>query len=86
MDLIRTLCNWSALEHFCGRKSILERGDDEVEMQDYLENYRRTLMHYGEGPLSEPEIRIWTPSNGYGGTAVRNDNYSFPLATIIICQ
>ena len=69
-----------------GRKSVFEQGDDEAEVHQHFENCRRTPMRNGERTLSEPEIRIWTPSNGYGGTAVRNDNYSFPLATIIICQ
>ena len=46
-----------------GRKSVFERGDDEAEVHEYLENCRRTPMHHGERTLAEPVIRIWTPSN-----------------------
>ena len=46
-----------------GRKAVFQRGDDEAEAHEYLENCRRTPMHHGEGTLSEPGIRIWTPSN-----------------------
>jgi hypothetical protein len=46
-----------------GRKSVLEPGDDEVQVHEYLENCRRTPMHHGERTPSEPEIRIRTPGN-----------------------
>src|ERR1035441_5439454 len=46
-----------------GRKSAFERGDDEAEVHEYLEDCRRTPMHPGEWTLSEPGIWIWTPSN-----------------------
>jgi len=46
-----------------GRKSVYEQGDDEAEVHEDLENYRRAPMHHGERTLAEPGIRIWTPSN-----------------------
>src|SRR5664279_5242151 len=46
-----------------GRKSVFQRGDDEAEVHEYLENGRRTSVHHGERTLSEPERWIWTPSN-----------------------
>ena len=48
---------------FLGRTSVFKWGDDAAEVHEYLENCRRTPMHDGERTLSEPEIRIWTPSN-----------------------
>ena len=45
------------------RKSAFERGDDEAEVHEHLENRRRTPVRHGGRTLSEPGIEIWTPSN-----------------------
>jgi hypothetical protein len=48
-------------------------------MQEYLENCRRTPMHHGERTLSEPEIRIWTPSNDLAPSRRRKESAIPPV-------
>ena len=46
-----------------GANQLLNGGDDEAEVQEYLENCRRTPVDHGGRILTEPGIQIWTPSN-----------------------
>jgi hypothetical protein len=44
-------------------QSVFERGDDEAEVHEYLENCCKGPMHHGEQTLFESGIRIWNPNN-----------------------
>jgi hypothetical protein len=48
---------------FLGRKSAFKWEDDAAEVHEYLENCHRTPRHHAKRTLSEPGIRIRTPSN-----------------------
>jgi hypothetical protein len=61
---LRGTCQQGFLEYFQnGRKSVFKQADDEAGVHEYLENCCRTPMHHGERTLSEPGVRIWTPSS-----------------------
>src|SRR5208282_157686 len=59
-----------------GRKSVVKQGDDEAQVHERLANCRRTPMHHRERTLSEPGMRIWTPSSDLAQSRRRE-----PLAT-----
>jgi hypothetical protein len=54
---------WDSVISAIGHKSVFERGDDEAEMHEHLENCRRITMHDSGRTQAKPEIRIWTASN-----------------------